>query len=132
MPEFDVAYFNKVYATVGAGAVLELERRVLGSDYGANGYTDVAQAGRLVELLGLDAESRLLDLGCGAGWPGLYVAAQASCRAVLADVPMAGLRAAAARARRDGVAATPVAAEGELLPFRDRSFDAVTHADVLC
>ncbi len=132
MPEFDVAYFNEVYATVGAGPVLELERRVLGSDYGANGYTDVAQAQRLVELLELDAGSRLLDVGCGAGWPGVYLAARSGCRAVLSDVPVAGLHAAAARARHDGVAAAPVAAAGELLPFRDRSFDAVTHADVLC
>ncbi len=132
MPEFDVAYFNEVYASVGAGPVLELERRVLGSDYGANGYTDVAQADRLVELLELGSGSRLLDVGCGAGWPGVYVAARSGCRAVVADVPVAGLHAARQRARRDRVAVTPVAAAGELLPFRDRSFDAVTHADVLC
>ncbi len=132
MAEFDVDYFNEVYATVGAGPLLDLERWVLGSDYGANGYTDKGQADRLVGLLELDARSRLLDIGCGAGWPGVYLAARSGCRAVVADVPLAGLRAAAARAARDGVAVAAVAAAGELLPFRDRSFDAVTHADVLC
>ena len=32
----------------------------------------------------------------------------------------------------EGIAGDPVAAAGELLPLRDRIFDAVTSSDVLC
>ncbi len=132
MPDLDFGRFAEFYAAVSEPAVLELERRVLGTDYGANGYTDAGQAERLAELLGIDGASRLLDLGSGAGWPGVFIARRTGCRAVLADVPVAGLTAAAARARAEAAHVDPVAADGEFLPFREASFDAVSHADVLC
>ena len=60
-------------------------------------------------------------------------AERSGCDAVLIDVPVAGMRSAAARASRarlDGRCAC-IAASGQALPFRSRSFDAVAHSDVL-
>ena len=77
---------------------------------------------------------QLLDVGAGSGWPGLYLAQRTGCDVTLADVPIAGLRIAIERARTDGLAerCLGVAADGAMLPFRDRAFDAVSHSDVLC
>jgi cyclopropane fatty-acyl-phospholipid synthase-like methyltransferase len=111
----------------------QIEQRVIGGDWGANGFTTMAQADALADGLGLSAGDRLLDLGTGRGWPGLYLAARTSCRVVLADLPLEGLRMAADRAAAEGLAArTGVVAAASGLPFRAGSFDAVIHTDVLC
>src|SRR5205807_6531345 len=50
-----------------------VERIVIGGDWGANGYTTMAQADRLAEVLDLRPGKVLLDVGSGRGWPGLYL-----------------------------------------------------------
>jgi cyclopropane fatty-acyl-phospholipid synthase-like methyltransferase len=107
---------------------------VIGGDWGANGYTTMAQADLLGDTLGLASGVRLLDLGAGRGWPGLYLAVRSGCDLVLSDVPFEGLRLALARAaaeRANGRAAA-VASSARALPFRPGTFDAVVHTDVLC
>jgi hypothetical protein len=47
-----------------------VERAVIGGDWGANGYTTMAQADVLARELGLGPGARLLDLGAGPGSPG--------------------------------------------------------------
>lgn len=112
----------------------QVEQAVLGSAFGANGYTTRTEADRLAELLHLDDVNRLLDLGSGRGWPGLYLAERSGCRVVLADLPEEGLRTALARTsdQRSRVRASAVVAAGASLPLRQRSFDAVVHTDVTC
>jgi cyclopropane fatty-acyl-phospholipid synthase-like methyltransferase len=94
----------------------------------------MAQADALAGGLDLSAGDRLLDLGSGRGWPGLYLAARTGCRVVLTDLPLEGLRVAADRAAAEGLAdrVGVVAAAASGLPFRAGSLDAVVHTDVLC
>jgi ubiquinone/menaquinone biosynthesis C-methylase UbiE len=112
----------------------KVERLVIGSDFGADGYTTVEQADELARRLELHPGLRLLDLGCGSGWPGLYLAMRTGCQVVLSDVPLDGLRRANARAVRErlGARCPVVAASGPHLPFAGESFDAIVHTDVLC
>ena len=126
--------FEQRYGTAAAAVAREIERRVIGGDWGANGYTTMAQADQLASGLGLSAADRLLDIGTGRGWPGLYLAARSGCRVVLADLPLEGLRVAAARAAAEGLAAraSTLVAAASALPFHANSFDAVIHTDVLC
>jgi 2-polyprenyl-3-methyl-5-hydroxy-6-metoxy-1,4-benzoquinol methylase len=126
---FQVRYGNRPSRTAR-----RIEQRVIGGDWGANGFTTMAQADTLASGLDLSAGDRLLDLGTGRGWPGLYLAARTGCRVVLADLPVEGLRVAADRAAAEGLAARVgvVAAAASGLPFRAGSFDAVIHTDVLC
>jgi ubiquinone/menaquinone biosynthesis C-methylase UbiE len=88
----------------------------------------------MATLLGLQPGSRLLDVGAGAGWPGLYFAKETGCDAVLVDLPLSGLQAATERAARDRISnrSRVVVADGSRMPFRDGSFDAVSHCEVLC
>jgi cyclopropane fatty-acyl-phospholipid synthase-like methyltransferase len=64
----------------------------------------MAHADALARALRLSASDRLLDVGTGRAWPGLYLAARTSV----------------------------VVSAASGLPFRARSFDAVIHTDVLC
>jgi hypothetical protein len=137
MTKFDrdiAEHFAERYRVAPAEVSRRVELAVIGGDWGANGYTTMAQADLLGHELGLRPGMRLLDLGAGRGWPGLYLATSTGCRAVLADVPIEGLQAAAARAQRETLAgrAAPVAASARALPFAPAVFDALVHTDVLC
>lgn len=110
-----------------------IEREVIGGDWGANGYTTLAQADELAALLALDASKRLLDVGTGQGWPGLYLAKKTGCEVVVTDLPIEGLQVAAARATEEGIRSLgEIVCSAKRLPFGQRSFDALCHTDVLC
>lgn len=120
------------YRIVEEPALRRVERRVIGSDYGATSYTTRDQADLLARHLGLGTGMEVLDVGSGAGWPGIYLAATTGARVVLTDIPLEGLDAASRRLRNDGVDGAVVAATATVLPFRDCAFDGVTSSDVLC
>jgi hypothetical protein len=120
--------------SVGPSSVLDaIESRVIGEAWGANGFTTVTQADLLGERLGLTDEKRLLDVGTGRGWPGLYLARQTGCEVVLTDLPIEGLQIAIRRGAREDVRCLGGASSSaRYLPFRAASFDALVHTDVLC
>ncbi|MDA2979692.1 MAG: class I SAM-dependent methyltransferase [Actinomycetota bacterium] len=127
-----IARFDAYYESAGSVPLRALEQRAFGCDYGGNSYTDIEGARVLLDLLGLDESCTLLDVGTGAGWPGLFLAKESGCQAILTDVAAAGLQFARARAIDEGIRAEAVNAIGTDIPFRVSSFDAVTHSDVLC
>jgi hypothetical protein len=125
--------FERRYRVKPTEVTRQIERAVIGGDWGANGYTTVGQADRLGRELSLGPRAILLDLGAGRGWPGLYLAASTGCRVVMADVPADALRLALDRAGDEGLAnrAAAVRCSAMGLPLRPMSFDTVVHADVL-
>jgi phosphoethanolamine N-methyltransferase len=126
--------FEEFYVRARAPVMLSIERSVCGCGYGGNSWTTRPEAEEIAAILGLRPGLRLLDVGAGSGWPGLYMAETSGCDVVLVDLPLAGLRIAAERAEADRLpggcwAAVADAAE---LPFADGSFEAVSHSDLLC
>ena len=105
-----------------------------GCDYGGTSWTTRREAEHVGALLALAPGRRLLEVGAGSGWPGLYLARTTGCDVTLADLPLAGLRIAAERAVADRLpgACWIVLADGAALPFGSGAFDAVSHSDVLC
>ena len=112
----------------------DIERAVIGGDWGASGYTTMAQADELADILALGPGRLLLDVGAGRGWPGLYLAKRTGCDALLTDLPLEGLRLARARAAAEDVADQVrfAVASAAGLPLRPKSVDAVVSTDVLC
>ncbi len=125
---------SKLYPLGQSKIMLEIERRVCGCDYGGTSWATRHEAEEIAKLLALVPGRRLLDIGAGTGWPALYWARMTGCDAVLADVPLAALHIATERAAADGPTGDcwAVAAEGAALPFKNGSFDSVSHSDVLC
>jgi len=114
--------------------MLAIERSVCGCDYGGNSWTTKVEAERVAARLALRPGVRLLDLGAGSGWPGLYMSKASGCGVVLVDLSSTGLSIAARRADNDGIPGHiwVAFADAAALPFPDRSFDAVSHSDLLC
>lgn len=126
--------YRERYGPDVSPAEVAVEREVLGSDYGGNGYTTVAQADELAAALSLARGDRLLDLGAGCGWPGLYLTRTTGCSTVLTDLSFPGMQRTRCRATEDSTTAriAAVVASARHLPFRPESFDAIVHTDVLC
>ena len=125
--------FSAVYDRPQTQADLAVEREVFDANEGICGFTTVAQADVLATRLALRPGMRLLDIGAGRGWPGLYLARISGCQAVLIDLPLPALREGMQRAHRHRLQerSTFLTASGTHLPFRPRSFDAVIHTDAL-
>ena len=126
--------FDERYGAGQNAATVALERDVIGGDYGANSYTTRGQADALLDRLELTRSDRLLEVGSGRGWPGLYLSKRSGCGVVLTDLPVVALNEAGRRARKDRLhkRSECIVAGGSTLPFRPRSFDAIVHSDVLC
>ena len=126
--------FEKSYEQARLPAVRELERSVLGCDYGGTSWTTRSQADDIGTSLDLGPGVHLLEVGAGSGWPGLFLAQATGCNVTLVDLPFNALQLAIERAVEDGIEqrSRAVAASGAALPFNDGSFDAVGHSDVLC
>jgi len=67
------------------------------------GFLTLTEAERLLDLLQLEPDDVLVDVACGAGGPGLWVAQQAGAALIGIDPSRAGLEAARKRARAVGL-----------------------------
>jgi len=126
--------FADSYEVSSLSAMRAVERTVLGCDYGGTSWTTKEQAERMVEMLALRPGVQLLDVGAGAGWPGLFLAKTSGSHVTLVDLPSNALRQAQERAYDDGVddRVNVVQASGTAMPFDDGKFDSISHSDVLC
>lgn len=126
--------FSGCYERSRSPAMRQLERDVLGCDYGGTSWTTRSQADDIANSLGLGPGIRLLEIGSGSGWPGLFLCSEAGCDVTLLDIPFNALKLAAERAAADAVTdrVKVICASGTALPFEDASFDRLSHADVLC
>ena len=126
--------FALTYSRPQSEAELRVEREVFGACIGTDGYTTVEESDVLLDRLTLGPGERLLDLGSGRGWPGVYLAEESGCDVVLTDVPVSAPREALLAARNRGLTGRFAAAatRGEAVPFRSRSIDAIVHSDVFC
>jgi ubiquinone/menaquinone biosynthesis C-methylase UbiE len=125
--------FTERYSTGASPALDAVERRAIGAVVGANGYTTLAQAERLLIVLDLNPASRLLDIGAGRGWPGLYLSERSECHAVITDIPRPAIATAHSQAEQLKLMGRCdfALASGASLPFAEESFDVVVHTDTL-
>jgi ubiquinone/menaquinone biosynthesis C-methylase UbiE len=129
----DVPLYASAYA--GFGVRDQVREATYGDDVGQSGWVTADELERFAEWLGLNRESRLLDVGCGSGGPGLRLAETSGTSVVGIDRLNAGITTATRLAQERGLSerAEFVQADaGGRLPFADHSFGAVISIDVMC
>lgn len=126
--------FELIYRQAQLPVMQAIERRICGCAYGATSWATRDEAGLIAAALELGPGVALLEIGAGAGWPALYLAATSGCEVTLTDLPESGLEIARERATREGLAGRchVVRADAARLPFADAGFDAINQSDVLC
>ena len=127
-------HFEMTYQLGQLPILLDIEKIAFGSDYGANSWTTRLQADWIRKILNLGLSDKLLDIGSGTGWPGLYLGEQSGCKVTMVDLTGSALKLASDRARaqcRDQKSWFSVANAADL-PFRIGYFDAINHSDLLC
>ena len=132
--EKQTARLNEEFRDAQSPVLQAITNQVCGCCYIGNSWTTRSEADVMIEQLRLTASHDLLDIGAGAGWPGLYLALQTGCAVTLLDLPEIGLRLAEARAKADGMASQLSTVQGDAadMPFPSESFSAISHSDVLC
>ena len=110
---------------------------VLGDEYPAElapySYTTRSELQFIADALAVGGGDVLVDIGCGRGGPGLWVAATTGARYVGIDIAASALAAVARRAERLGLSMRVRAVEGSFgsLPLDDAEADAVMSIDAL-
>ncbi len=104
-----------------------------GDDLGQQSFATVRYFDDLVERLGIDEGTRVLDLGSGTGGPAIYMASMSGCHMTGLEVNEVGIEVAHRLVRNAGLEdrVAFVQADGMAMPFEDESFDVVISMNVM-
>jgi SAM-dependent methyltransferase len=127
-------HYGASYRHFSAELYAEIRREAFGTDLGQQSWLTLDELERFAAWLALGPRARLLDLGCGAGGPALYLARSRSWEVVGVDIEEDGVAAANRAAEESGLSgrAAFVQADAALeLPFAPGSFDGVLSIDAV-
>ena len=138
MTEVVAAGYDAVYGSWSSSAQFhELwARHAVDGDSAAGfehlNFAKLVELERLRDSLDVRAEDRIVDLACGAGGPGAWVAHETSARLVGIDLSRVGLRLAAKRAEAHHIShAAFIVGSVDHMPLRDGSAVGVMSLDSL-
>jgi SAM-dependent methyltransferase len=113
--------FTSVFEAPASIVQARIWAQVYGDEYPAElepySFTTRSELRRIVDELALSRGDLMVDIGCGRGGPGLWVAASAGASVLGVDVSPTALEAARQRAVALGL--------GELTTYAEGSFDAI-------
>lgn len=128
------SFYGTHYARIDSELAAEIRREVFGEDIGQESWRSADEQAEITDLLGLTAESRVLDVACGAGGPSLALVERTGCQLTGLDIQPEGIAQANALAAKRGIAdrATFAVVDcGGQLPFQDNTFEAVLCIDAI-
>jgi ubiquinone/menaquinone biosynthesis C-methylase UbiE len=130
-----VDLYNNAYAHYGEEIYRQIRVETYGEDLGQTGWATTEESHDIPRALVLNADSSVLEIGCGSGRYALQVAATTGCRIVGVDVNEPGIANAnqlATSQQLSGRAQFRIADASQALPFADSACDAAFSNDVLC
>jgi len=133
MPQKDDLY-NSSYGNYELDVYRKVRVETYGEDLGQTSWVTTEESNDIQKLLGLTANSRVLEIGCGSGRYALHVAQRVGCHITAVDINPHGIE-NAKRLAREARLNSVTFRECDVsmgLPFANNSFNAVFANDVLC
>ena len=135
MSDRSVDLYGHVYADFESAAETAVRQETYGEDIGQSSWLTAPEWLDFADLLGIGAESEILEVGSGSGGPAVYLAEKRGCRVTGVDINEHGVRNATALATARGLADRArfeVVDASRPLPFPECRFDAVVSNDAMC
>jgi len=129
--------FDEGFSSPASAVTQRVWKEVYGAEYpnGVEPYSHVTRSelARFCVDVAVDDKAHLVDIGCGRGGPGLWVAAHTGARLTGVDIAASALKASEHRARSLGLADRSRYLLGSFdgLPLKSNSADAVMSVDAL-
>lgn len=130
-----VDLYNSAYGNYGADVYCQIRVETYGFDLGQTSWVTTEESSEIPRLLGITAESNVLEIGSGSGRYALQVASTTGCRVLGVDVNEPGIHNANLLAAEQNLAERVQFEKcdaSQPLRFQDSVFDAVFSNDVLC
>jgi SAM-dependent methyltransferase len=135
MTNSPINLYDNVYGDFASAAEHEVRQETYGEDLGQSSWLTAREWLEFADLLQIDAETEVLEVGSGSGGPAIYLATKRGCRVTGVDINEHGVRNAAALAAAHGLTERvhfqTVDASGRL-PFAEHRFDVVVSNDAMC
>jgi SAM-dependent methyltransferase len=132
-PKVDL--YNNAYGNYESDAYREVRIETYGEDFGQTSWVTTEESAEIPQLLALERDSYVLEIGCGSGGYALRLAEKIGCRIVGLDINESGIRNANQLAQSAGLASLASFQQADAsknLPFDEETFDAAFSNDVLC
>jgi SAM-dependent methyltransferase len=130
-----VDLYDSAYANYGVDAYRQVRIETYGADFGQTSWVTAEESREIPELLGMSADSYVLELGCGSGGYALHLAKDVGCGIAGTDINASGVRNANDLAQANGLGLKARFEQCDIskkLPYDSNTFDAVFANDVLC
>jgi ubiquinone/menaquinone biosynthesis C-methylase UbiE len=129
-----VDLYNATFSHFGEAVLARVRREAFGEDIGQNSWLTADECRTFGAWLRLGPTSHVLEVGCGAGGPAIFLARTTGARVTGADINAHGIAAGNAMAQDQQLEARVhfEQADGSgALPFADAQFDALLCIDAI-
>jgi ubiquinone/menaquinone biosynthesis C-methylase UbiE len=130
-----VDLYDSAYENYESETYREIRTETYGEDFGQTSWVTRDESEEIPQLLALNANSSVLEIGCGSGGYALHLAKKIGCRILGLDINVPGVRNANRLAIANNLASRACFEDqdvSKILPLNDSTFDAVFSNDVLC
>ena len=134
MPE-KVDLYDSAYGNYELDVYRKVRVATYGEDFGQTGWTTTEESNEIPQLLELQADSSVLEIGCGSGGYAVHVAQKMGCRITGLDINARGISNANQLAAASGLSSKArfeLCDVSKRLPFDTNTFDAAFSNDVFC
>jgi ubiquinone/menaquinone biosynthesis C-methylase UbiE len=130
-----VDLYNSAYSNYGSELYRQVRTETYGHDFGQTSWVSTEESAEIPNMLRMDSDSSVLEVGCGSGGYALHLASKIGCNVLGLDVNAAGIHNANQLAATRGLAPRArfeLCDASKKLALKDKTFDAVFSNDVLC
>jgi ubiquinone/menaquinone biosynthesis C-methylase UbiE len=130
-----VDLYDGAYSNYAADVYRQVRLETYGEDLGQTSWVTTEESRKIPQLLGLQSDSMVLELGCGSGGYALHVAENLDCTILGLDINQSGVRNANQLAVTRNLSPRVRFEQCDIsagIPSKGSTFDAVFSNDVLC